>query len=86
MMRQEFKTLMCQLIDENYREIEQAYMCANEDVDKRTYAKNFFKQGMIWTEKLIEARATLMRYANEIERINAEIEKAKNFLDSLVEQ
>ena len=84
MMKEEFKRLIESMIDDNYREIEAAYMAADEGVNKMLFARSFFMQGLNWSQQVVEARATVTRYSEEIKKLNAKVAEANCLLDSLM--
>ena len=83
MMKEEFKRLIDEQIDDHYREVEQAYMACSDDIDKGKFTRAFFMQAMMWASTVVEARATVDRYSEEIKRLNAKVAQANDLLDSL---
>ena len=83
MMKEEFKRLIEEQIDGHYREVERSYMACNDDIDKRMFTQTFFLQALMWATKIVEARDTVDRYADEIKRLNDKMKQATDILDSL---
>ena len=83
MMKEEFRRLIEEQIDEHYRAVEQAYIACSDEIDKRKFAQIFFAQAMMWATKVVAARATVDRYIEDIKRLNDKMEQAKDILDSL---